>query len=183
MTIENSRLRLIWSGDPEIRVEMAQAGMIGRRKALLGLSAVALLSRAGGGVAAGLTVVVTKDPNCDCCNGWVDHLRQAGFIVEVRGDGSDIHEVKARYGIPAELAACHTAEVSGYVIEGHVPASALHRFLKEKPEAVGLAVRGMPVGSPGMEVPDTPPDEYDVILSGHTRRTYARFRGSAELSR
>ena len=157
--------------------------MITRRFALVGAASGMLTALPCASIAAGQTIRVTKDPNCDCCNGWVDHLRQAGFIVEVRGDGSDIHEVKARYGIPAELAACHTAEVSGYVIEGHVPASALHRFLKEKPEAVGLAVRGMPVGSPGMEVPDTPPDEYDVILFGHTRRTYARFRGSAELSR
>jgi len=157
--------------------------MIRRRETLLGLSAVALLSRAGVSFAAGPTVVVTKDPNCDCCSGWVEHIRQAGFTVEVRGDGSDIQKVKARYGVPAELAACHTAEVSGYVIEGHVPASALHRFLKEKPNAVGLAVRGMPVGSPGMEVPDTPPDEYDVILFGHNRLVYAQFRGGVELSR
>jgi hypothetical protein len=77
--------------------------MITRRKKLLGLSAVALLPRAGVSFAAGPTVVVTKDPNCGCCNGWVEHLRQAGFTVEVRGDGSDIHMVKARYGIPAEL--------------------------------------------------------------------------------
>ena len=141
---------------------MAQAGMIGRRKALLGLSAVALLSRAGAGFAAGPTVVVTKDPNCDCCNGWVDHLRQAGFIVEVRGDGSDIHEVKARYGIPAELAACHTAEVSGYVIEGHVPADDVKKLLAAKPAGIiGLTIPGMPQSAPGMDM--TPFQPYDVL--------------------
>jgi hypothetical protein len=107
-------------------------------------------------------------------------LRQAGFAVEVR-DAADLNRVKARLGVPADLAACHSAEVSGYVIEGHVPAVAVRRLLKERPDAVGLAVAGMPVGSPGMEVPGTPPAEYDVILFGRMRRTYARFKGAVEL--
>jgi hypothetical protein len=89
--------------------------------------------------------------------------------------------VKARLGVPADLAACHTAEVAGYVIEGHVPASAVRRFLAEKPNAKGLAVPGMPVGSPGMEIPGTEPEEYEVVLFGPERRTYARFRGTTEL--
>jgi hypothetical protein len=131
--------------------------------------------------AADATVVVSKDPNCGCCADWVEHLRQAGFIVEVR-DVPDINRVKARLGVPADLAACHTAQVRGYVIEGHVPASALRRFLHEKPNAKGLAVPGMPIGSPGMEMPNAPPEEYDVVLFGPLRRVYARFRGSTELS-
>jgi hypothetical protein len=155
--------------------------MIARRGALFGLSALALFAGAHGGLASEPTVTVTKDPNCGCCSGWVEHLRQAGFVVEVR-DVSDLNRVKARLGIPSDLAACHTAEVSGYVIEGHVPASALRRFLDEKPNARGLAVAGMPVGSPGMEVPGTPPEEYNVILFGPARRTYARFKGAIELS-
>jgi hypothetical protein len=154
--------------------------MISRRGAL-GLSTLALLAGARRGVAAGPDITVTKDPNCGCCSGWVEHLRQAGFAVEVR-DVPDVNRVKARLGVPSDLAACHTAEVSGYVIEGHVPASALRRFLDEMPNAKGLAVAGMPVGSPGMEVPDTPPDTYEVILFGPNRRTYARFRGAVELS-
>jgi len=89
--------------------------------------------------------------------------------------------VRARLGVPSDLAACHTAELSGYVIEGHAPASVLRRLLQEKPKAKGVAVPGMPVGSPGMEVPDTPPEEYDVILYGPTRRMYARFKGTVEL--
>ena len=132
-------------------------------------------------LAAEPTIAVTKDPNCDCCSGWVEHLRQAGFAVQVR-DVPDVNRVKARLGVPSDLAACHTAQVSGYVIEGHVPAPALRRFLNEKPNAKGLAVRGMPVGSPGMEVPGSPPEEYNVVLFGPTRRTYARFKGAVELS-
>src|SRR5262245_50684391 len=155
--------------------------MIDRRTALLGASALAVMAGAQHSRAAGLTVVVSKDPNCDCCNGWVEHLRQAGFVVEAR-DVSDINRVKARLGVPSDLAACHTAEVSGYVIEGHVPATTLRRFLAEKPDAKGLAVAGMPVGSPGMEVPNAAPDDYNVILFGSTRRVYARFRGAVELS-
>jgi len=155
--------------------------MMTRRNGLLGVTAFALLAGARRSLAADPTITVTKDPNCGCCSGWVEHLRQAGFAVEVR-DVPDVNRVKARLGVPSDLAACHTAEVSGYVIEGHVPASALRRLLGEKPNAKGLAVAGMPVGSPGMEVPGTPPDTYDVILFGPNRRTYARFRGAAEIS-
>jgi len=153
---------------------------IARRSALLGLSALVIGARPS--FAAGPTISVSKDPNCDCCTGWVEHLREAGFVVEVQ-DLAHLAEIKSRLGVPPDLAACHTAEVSGYVIEGHVPASALRRFLKEKPRARGLAVAGMPVGSPGMEVPNSPAEEYDVILFGPTRRTYARFRGAVELAR
>ena len=154
--------------------------MIGRRDALIGLTAIALLAGDRKSLATGPTIIVTKDPTCGCCSGWVEHLRKAGYAVEVR-DVPDINRVKVRLGVPSDLAACHTAEVSGYVIEGHVPASVLRRFLDEKPNAKGLAVPGMPVGSPGMEVADTPPEEYDVILFGPIRRTYARFRGVVEL--
>jgi hypothetical protein len=153
--------------------------MLSRRKVLIGLSALTLADvRAS--YAAGPTIAVMKDPNCGCCTGWVEHLREAGFEVVVR-DAIDLAKIKARLGVPSDLAACHTAEVSGYVIEGHVPASALRRFLKERPQAKGLAVVGMPVGSPGMEVPNSPDEEYNVILFGPTRRTYARFKGAVEL--
>ena len=155
--------------------------MIPRRKALLGLSALALaVSARESVVAAGPVITVTKDPNCGCCGDWIEHLRQAGFMVEVR-DVPHVNRVKARLGVPADLVACHTAEVAGYVIEGHVPASAVRRFLAEKPNAKGLAVPGMPVGSPGMEIPGTEPEEYEVVLFGRERRTYARFKGTTEL--
>jgi len=120
-------------------------------------------------------IMVHRDPSCGCCSGWVRHLQNAGFrtsVIETR----DIDAVKKRLGVPDDLAACHTAEISGYVIEGHVPATALKRFLSEKPNASGLAVRGMPVGSPGME--GGKPEPYDVVMFGPSeRRTYMRFLG------
>jgi len=120
-------------------------------------------------------ITVHRDPSCGCCSGWVQHLQKAGFHANVT-DTRDIDAVKRRLGVPDDLAACHTAEIAGYVIEGHVPAAALKRFLSEKPSASGLAVRGMPVGSPGME--GGKPEPYDVVMFGPSgRRTYMRFLG------
>src|SRR3712207_3669316 len=110
-------------------------------------------------------LTVTKDPTCGCCAGWAEHVRAAGFPVEV-GEGSELTRGKARLGVPGNPAACHTAEVDGYVIEGHVPAKAIERLLAERPPVRGLAVPGMPVGSPGMEVEGTPPETFDVIAFG-----------------
>jgi hypothetical protein len=127
-------------------------------------------------------IVVAKDPNCGCCAAWVDHLRAAGFTAEVT-DTPRVNAVKARLGVPPELASCHTAEIGRYVIEGHVPADAILRLLKEAPDAKGLAVPGMPTGSPGMEVEGSPPDTYDVVLFGaFGQRIFARYRGAAELA-
>ena len=120
-------------------------------------------------------ITVHKDPTCGCCSGWVQHLQNAGFATKVL-DTSDIDAVKRRLGVPDDLAACHTAEVAGYIIEGHVPAAALRRFLVEKPNATGLAVPGMPIGSPGME--GGRPEKYDVVLfTPNSRRTYMSFIG------
>jgi hypothetical protein len=102
-------------------------------------------------------VLVSKDPSCGCCGAWAEHLRRAGFPVEVI-ETTNVNAVKRRLGVPADLTSCHTAEVQGYVIEGHVPASAVLRLLEEKPQATGLAVPGMPIGSPGME--QGPPSAY-----------------------
>jgi len=120
-------------------------------------------------------ITVHRDPSCGCCSGWVQHLQKAGFHANVI-DTRDLDTVKKQLGVPEDLAACHTAEIAGYVIEGHVPAAALKRFLSEKPNASGLAVRGMPVGSPGME--GGKPEPYDVVMFGPSgRRTYMRFLG------
>jgi hypothetical protein len=109
-------------------------------------------------------MTVYKAPECDCCGRWVDHLRQAGFEVKVQEvSQQELGVVKARNGIRPELASCHTAEVEGYVIEGHVPADAIARLLQEKPDVAGLAVPGMPIGSPGMEMPGRAPERYDVL--------------------
>ncbi|MDF2688578.1 MAG: twin-arginine translocation signal protein [Microvirga sp.] len=122
-------------------------------------------------------VVVSKDPNCGCCSGWVDHLKAAGFPVEVITT-PQVNRVKTRLGVPDDLASCHTAEVGGYVVEGHVPADAIKRLLTERPQAKGLAVPGMPAGSPGMEVTGVNDDTYDVVLFGPSgQRTFARYQG------
>jgi hypothetical protein len=124
---------------------------------------------------------VSKDPNCGCCALWIEHVRAAGFGVEVVDTG-DLARIKQRLGIPAELAACHTAEIGGYAIEGHVPAAAIRRLLDERPAAQGLAVPGMPIGSPGMEVAGAPDEIYDVILFAAGRKQrFARFQGAREL--
>ncbi len=95
-------------------------------------------------------------------------MMAAGFPVEVI-TSSDVDQVKLRLGVPDDLASCHTAEVSGYVVEGHVPADAVKRLLAEKPQARGLAVPGMPMGSPGMEVAGKAPESYEVVLFGSSR--------------
>jgi hypothetical protein len=147
-----------------------------RRAVIIGLAASVAFGRFA--LAEGLpTVAVTKDPNCGCCEKWVAHLREAGFRVTVTE--GPVNPIKVRLGVPRELASCHTAQVGGYVVEGHVPAGAIKRLLVEKPQGTGLAVPGMPMGSPGMEAEGMPPDTYEVILFGPVARTtFARYRGS-----
>lgn len=154
---------------------------ISRRAILAGAGALPLLVVAARGRAEALPLVeVTKDPSCGCCGAWVDHLRAVGFPVRVV-ESDNVESLKARLGVPAELASCHTAEVEGYVIEGHVPAAALKRLLAERPAATGLAVPGMPAGSPGMDYPGVAPERYDVVLFGSDgQRTFARFLGGQE---
>src|SRR5690606_24861579 len=108
-------------------------------------------------------LLVHKSPSCGCCVHWVEHMREAGFPVEVR-DVDDVHAVKERVGVPTGKASCHTAEIAGYFIEGHVPATDVKRLLAESPEARGLTVPGMPAGSPGMEMPDGRVQPYAVEL-------------------
>ena len=122
---------------------------------------------------------VWKDPDCGCCGDWVTHLRANGFDVQVHDVGNTA--ARKRLGMPERLGSCHTARVAGYVIEGHVPAREIHRLLKEKPDALGLAVPGMPVGSPGMDGPvyGNRRDPHDVLLvarDGGTRVYQSYFR-------
>jgi hypothetical protein len=107
------------------------------------------------------TVEVYKDPSCGCCALWVKHLEANGFATRVK-DVEDIAAFKTQHGVPAKARSCHTGVVNGYVIEGHVPAADVKRLLKERPAVSGLAVPGMPVGSPGMEVGNTV-QPYDVL--------------------
>jgi hypothetical protein len=103
---------------------------------------------------AGAMVEVFKSPTCGCCALWVKHLEANGFTTKVT-EVEDISTVKAKYGVPGRLQSCHTAVVNGYVLEGHVPAADVQRLLKDRPAVVGVAVPGMPIGSPGMEVGST----------------------------
>jgi hypothetical protein len=120
-------------------------------------------------------VVVYKNATCGCCALWVDHLRAHGFPVEVH-DVDNMSPVKERVGVPPAMGSCHTAEVGGYFIEGHVPAADIQRLLEQKPDAKGLTVPGMPIGSPGMEQGDRA-DAYDVYLVNRdgTTSVYASY--------
>lgn len=110
-------------------------------------------------------ITVHKSPSCGCCHVWVERMEAAGFQVKVH-DRDELDTVKQSLGVPPRLASCHTAQVEGYVLEGHVPAEDIHRLLKQKPDVRGLAVPGMPRGSPGMEMPDGARDAYSVIAIG-----------------
>lgn len=114
--------------------------------------------------------LVHKSPTCGCCGLWVDHLKEAGFQVEVR-NSEDVMPVKQRLGVPYGKGSCHTAEIAGYFIEGHVPAEDIKRLLAEKPDAKGLVLPGMPMGSPGMEGPEGTARPYTVELVGRDGTT------------
>ena len=140
-----------------------------------GAALTALMPRVVAGAAKPTAITVYKDPSCGCCTKWVDHLRANGFAPEVH-DRSDMDALKDSLGVPAKLRSCHTAIVEKYVVEGHVPAADLKRLLATKPaQTVGVAVPGMPAGSPGMEV-GTRVDRYDVVAfaPGGATRVFAR---------
>ena len=137
----------------------------------VGLAGLALaIALTSGGVEAQKPVAaqVFKDASCGCCANWVEHLRRKGF-APTSENVADINAVKSKYGVPAQTRSCHTALVGGYVIEGHVPAADIQRLLKEKPKVAGLAVPGMPIGSPGMEGAN--PRPYDVLAFDKTGKT------------
>lgn len=123
-------------------------------------------------VAAG-EVTVYKSPTCGCCKQWVTHLRDHGFTVKAT-DVSDVDPYKRKHGLPRRLGSCHTALVDGYVIEGHVPADDIKRLLTERPNVKGLAVPGMPMGSPGMEGPRKDPYAVLSFDAQGNSRVYAR---------
>jgi len=133
----------------------------------LGLSFLALTLATGAAPPSSIspavkkpTITVYKDPGCGCCKSWIEHLIKHGYRVDAK-DTPDMTAIKRTLGVPDGLAACHTAIVNGYLIEGHVPAADIARLLKEKPKVAGLAVPGMPMGSPGMEGPRT--QRYQVL--------------------
>ena len=118
---------------------------------------------------------IYKSPTCGCCGKWAEHLKANGFTVRTH-DTQDVASHKSRLGVPLGLGSCHTAEVNGYLVEGHVPAKDIRQLLKEKPDARGIVVPGMPVGSPGMEQ-GSRKGHYDVLLVKPDGKTqiYSRY--------
>jgi Cu/Ag efflux protein CusF len=151
------------------------------RRDVLG-GALALLAMSAGVQAqtSAVPVEVWKDPNCGCCKDWVSHLESNGFKVKVNDTGNNA--MRTKLGIDRKYGSCHTAVVAGYAIEGHVPARDIQRLLKDKPQAIGLAVPGMPVGSPGMDgaVYGDRKDSYDVMLlaKGGGATVYQHYEGT-----
>jgi len=120
--------------------------MLTRRALLMSISALALT---GGAHAAPVSVMLYKNPECGCCEGYADYLRQHGFAVTTKAT-PDLSEISRKAGIPPELEGCHTAFIGGYVVDGHVPVEAIERLLSERPAIKGITLPGMPAGSPGM---------------------------------
>lgn len=151
-----------------------------RREFVIGMALTPFSPNIGHTQTALPKMVVSKDPNCSCCGSWVNYLRRDGFAVEVV-ETTNTERIKAVLGVPEPLWSCHTAEIGGYVVEGHVPAGIIRRLLAERPQATGIAVAGMPSSAPGMDVPGAS-DIYDVIVfSGSAQRRYARFQGLREI--
>lgn len=144
--------------------EMNSTSRSTRRVFLLGVLALGAASMPALAATQAIAMRVWKDPNCGCCKDWIAHVQASGFAVKVNETGNTA--ARARLGIAERFGSCHTAVVGGYVIEGHVPAADIRRLLAERPAAIGLAVPGMPVGSPGMDGPEYRGrrDAYDVLL-------------------
>jgi hypothetical protein len=147
--------------------------MFSRRAFLSALAASAVARRGLFAERAPSVITVYKDAGCECCAKWVKHLSANGFVVSPR-DVSNIDEIKRTMNVPASLQSCHTAVVDRYVIEGHVPADVIKKFLAEKSSSLGLAVPGMPIGSPGME--GARAERYNILAfeRNGTSRIYAK---------
>lgn len=146
---------------------------------IIGLACLILVAGLGGVTylqrqAPRTEIAVYKTPTCGCCSKWEDHLRNAGFDVSSR-IVDDVNQVKNEKGVPFSLRSCHTAIVENYVVEGHVPADSIQKLLREAPQDVrGIAVPGMPIGSPGMEGPN--PEKYEVLSFGEAgEKVFARY--------
>ena len=126
-------------------------------------------------------IKVWKDPQCGCCKDWIGHMEQEGFVVQALDEGN--RGVRSRLGLPSRYGSCHTALVEGYVVEGHVPAADVRRLLARRPDAIGLAVPGMPIGSPGMDGPAYRGrrDAYEVLLirKDGSARVFSAYEGNA----
>lgn len=134
---------------------------------------IGLLLLATAGVAQATEIIVHKSPWCGCCSKWIAHVAQHGFTVKIV-ETEEMAAVKKRLGVPEKLASCHTSQVGGYFIEGHVPAADIQKLLREKPNAVGIAVAGMPAGAPGMESSSPQPYATMLVTKAGKSSVYAR---------
>lgn len=152
------------------------------RRAVLGCVVLAAVAPAAacGQARENHAIAVYKTPTCACCDAWISHLRGAGFMVSVN-ILADLRGLRSSHGLAETLASCHSARVAGYFVEGHVPAADIRRLLAERPEAVGIAVPGMPPGSPGMERPGGDREPYDtlLVLKNGATRLFARHDAQA----
>ncbi len=152
-----------------------------RRGLVLAAAALAFLP-ASGHAQARPALRVFRTLGCSCCSAWAEHLRRAGFEIVLR-DAADMAPIRTGASVPADLAGCHTGLLGKLVVEGHVPAAALQRFLARPGGWRGLAVPGMPLGSPSMEIDGMAPETYEVIAfaADGRREAFMRFRGAAPI--
>ena len=148
---------------------------LSRRGLLVVGAGVLAVAACAPGAGSSSELAVYKTPTCACCTAWVEHMRAAGFKARVN-ELPSLGSIRSTRGVPDALASCHTALIGGYVLEGHVPAEDVRKLLAERPEAVGLAVPAMPLGSPGMETPDGQREAYEtlLILKDGGTRVFAR---------
>ena len=135
------------------------------RRTMIGLVLAAIPAAACAKPAKAAELAIYKSPTCGCCGAWVDHVKASGFKAVVH-EMEDVTPMAMKLGVPDELRSCHTAAIRGYFVEGHVPATDIRKLLAERPKARGIAVPGMPIGSPGMEQGDRR-DAYDTRLVMH----------------
>jgi hypothetical protein len=145
-----------------------------RRNILVAITSLIVLAISSPSQSSGPLITVFKTPTCGCCGKWVEHLKANGFTVKVQ-EVNDTSAYEKQNHVPRTMESCHTAVVNGYTIEGHVPAAEIKRLLNEKPKAVGLAVPGMPVGSPGMEAAHSEAFSVFVFDEGGRTSVYARY--------
>ena len=149
-----------------------------RRSFMFALAGAPFAAAAAGAGEKLPEITIHKDPSCGCCQAWADRLGEAGFTYRIV-ETQELNRIKTQLGVPQRLASCHTAAIGGYVIEGHVPPAEIKRLMREKPNGRGLAVPGMPMNSPGMEVPGAADEAYDVVLfGGGGDVVFARYEGS-----
>ena len=150
-----------------------------RRALLAGAGSLAALSIASCAQAAAQPVplAVRRNPGCGCCEAWTEQMRASGRFIVTTEDDPDLAAFKNARGVPADLASCHTAVVGDYVVEGHVPLADVLRLIDERPTIAGIAVGGMPMGSPGMEQPGGGNEAYDVVAftSGGERSVFSHY--------